>query len=250
MADATKPAMLTIVKRADAIAAGEKLYFTGEPCPRGHVSMRTVAKCTCVECHKVSIAEWRKRNPDKGREYCRRHDAKRKGKPQRKPTPEKSKQYQATYRAKLSPERREQILERDRVAARAKIKARTQADRDRKAANDRASEARRIAAETPEQREKRLTKVRAKCGNRRASVEAADGRYTARDVEWIFKAQRGKCAACRRSLKRGYHVDHIVALKNGGSNWPRNLQLLCPPCNVRKHAKDPIEFMQSLGKLL
>jgi hypothetical protein len=29
-----------------------------------------------------------------------------------------------------------------------------------------------------------------------------------------------------------------------------NIQLLCPPCNIAKSYKDPIVFMQELGKLL
>jgi hypothetical protein len=29
-----------------------------------------------------------------------------------------------------------------------------------------------------------------------------------------------------------------------------NVQLLCPPCNLKKHAKDPIQFMQERGFLL
>jgi hypothetical protein len=28
------------------------------------------------------------------------------------------------------------------------------------------------------------------------------------------------------------------------------LQILCPECNMKKAAKDPVEFMQSIGKLL
>lgn len=46
------------------------------------------------------------------------------------------------------------------------------------------------------------------------------------------------------------HVDHIKALRRGGTNDRRNLQMLCQPCNNRKHAKDPIDYAQSLGLLL
>jgi 5-methylcytosine-specific restriction endonuclease McrA len=86
--------------------------------------------------------------------------------------------------------------------------------------------------------------------NRKARVRAAEGRHTAADVQRIFAAQRGKCAHCRISIKAGYHVDHIQPISRGGANWPRNLQLLCAPCNLRKKAADPIDFARREGKLL
>lgn len=85
---------------------------------------------------------------------------------------------------------------------------------------------------------------------RRALELKAEGSFTAMDVADIMKAQRGKCAYCRKSLKNGYHVDHIVALINGGANHRRNLQLLCPPCNMSKHTSDPLDHARTLGMLL
>lgn len=69
-------------------------------------------------------------------------------------------------------------------------------------------------------------------------------------VKRIGNAQRWKCAACSVKLDAGYHVDHITPLARGGEHSPANLQLLCPTCNVRKSAKDPIAFMQERGFLL
>lgn len=62
--------------------------------------------------------------------------------------------------------------------------------------------------------------------------------------------QRWKCAICQTGIKERYHVDHIMPIAKGGKHEPRNLQLLCPTCNVRKSAKDPIAYMQELGRLL
>lgn len=78
----------------------------------------------------------------------------------------------------------------------------------------------------------------------------AEGSFTPNDVERISVKQRGKCAICAASLGTAFHRDHIIPLVLGGSNWPSNIQLLCAPCNIGKGAKDPIEHMRSLGRLL
>jgi 5-methylcytosine-specific restriction endonuclease McrA len=92
-------------------------------------------------------------------------------------------------------------------------------------------------------------RLRALKSKRRAMELQAEGFYTSEDVARIYKLQHGKCAYCRVSLANGYHDDHITALVNGGTNWPSNIQLLCQPCNNKKHVKDPIEFAQGLGLL-
>lgn len=88
--------------------------------------------------------------------------------------------------------------------------------------------------------------------NRRARLKAAEGRHTADEVNNLFKIQRGRCAnpLCRKSLADGYHADHIKPIVSGGTNWIRNIQLLCGPCNVRKNATDPVEWAQRLGLLI
>lgn len=90
--------------------------------------------------------------------------------------------------------------------------------------------------------------------NRRARIRNAEGKHTAADVRRIFDNQRGMCANCHAKLfKSGsqkFHVDHVMPLAKGGTNWPSNLQLLCPPCNLSKGSKHPIDFAQSMGKLL
>lgn len=84
----------------------------------------------------------------------------------------------------------------------------------------------------------------------RARKRGAGGAYTAEDIKQLKLLQRGRCAACTVRLENGFHVDHFQPLALGGSNDPTNLQLLCPPCNLSKGAKDPFAFANQRGRLL
>lgn len=86
--------------------------------------------------------------------------------------------------------------------------------------------------------------------NRLALKKRIGGKHTAADIKEFFSLQRGKCACCRASIKRGYHVDHIEPLARGGSNDRANIQLLCPTCNLRKGAKAPERWAAENGRLL
>ena len=85
---------------------------------------------------------------------------------------------------------------------------------------------------------------------RRRELIQRGGVLSAEFVRSLPGMQRWKCAACKARIRNGYEIDHIVPLSRGGTNANHNLQALCKPCNRRKHARDPIEFMQSLGRLL
>lgn len=50
--------------RQEAIAAGLTQYFTGAPCPQGHITMRRVSGA-CCECARLDKIRWSKANPDK-----------------------------------------------------------------------------------------------------------------------------------------------------------------------------------------
>ena len=84
--------------------------------------------------------------------------------------------------------------------------------------------------------------------NRRAKMRLLPGKHTADDIRDIGEMQRWRCACCKTKLVQ-YHVDHVIPVASGGSNDRSNLQLLCPPCNQSKNARDPVEFMQSRGFL-
>lgn len=57
--------------RKQAKELGEKWYFTGKPCKRGHLSKRSVSSKGCYECHKEDYAKWESKNLDKRAEEKR-----------------------------------------------------------------------------------------------------------------------------------------------------------------------------------
>lgn len=100
-----------------------------------------------------------------------------------------------------------------------------------------------------EARKRNPQKARRTTQIRRARKRNADGTYSQFDIERKYKAQKAKCYYCGISIKDGYHIDHVVPLSRGGSNWPDNLVLACPSCNNRKHNKLPHEWTEG-GRLL
>lgn len=86
--------------------------------------------------------------------------------------------------------------------------------------------------------------------DRRVKKRNTAGDHTVADIKNLMILQKNKCAVCKTSISKCYHVDHIVAIVNGGTNDKYNLQLLCAPCNLSKNRKDPIDFMQKIGFLL
>lgn len=90
-------------------------------------------------------------------------------------------------------------------------------------------------------------KVRAANHRRRAAVKNAEGYFSPSDVRAMMLDQKGRCVYCKTDISANYHLDHIHPLAKGGSNWPSNLQLLCPPCNLSKNDLDEAEFLRRKG---
>lgn len=67
--------------------------------------------------------------------------------------------------------------------------------------------------------------------------KGAIGTHNASDIRRLFAKQRGKCAYCECDISNQYHVDHVIPLSRGGTNYPDNLALACPHCNLSKNNK-------------
>lgn len=91
------------------------------------------------------------------------------------------------------------------------------------------------------------------CAKRRARLRDAGGDgWTQDDVNEVFRLQRGLCAGprCGKPLGDHFHRDHRIPLALGGRHDRDNLELLCPTCNHRKNATDPVEWAQRHGLLI
>lgn len=85
---------------------------------------------------------------------------------------------------------------------------------------------------------------------RRSRISMSDGSLSCGIVEKLLSAQKSKCACCGELLGDDYHLDHIMPLALGGAHEDKNIQLLHSRCNLQKHAKHPVDFMQQRGFLL
>jgi 5-methylcytosine-specific restriction endonuclease McrA len=86
-------------------------------------------------------------------------------------------------------------------------------------------------------------KIRGYSHKTRANRSNAEGTHVGADIDLLYRVQEGRCAYCDTDLSTGYHVDHFNPLSKGGTNWPDNLRLSCPKCNLRKHNKLPEVWM-------
>ena len=87
--------------------------------------------------------------------------------------------------------------------------------------------------------------------NRRARKLHAGGKLSQGLAKKLYVLQRGKCACgCKQPLGDKYHLDHRMPLALGGANEDWNIQLLRQTCNLQKHAKHPVDFMQQKGFLI
>jgi 5-methylcytosine-specific restriction endonuclease McrA len=214
---------MEIISRKEAREKGLEWYCLGNKCPNGNVAPRKVktADCWCADCRESVRAR------ERARYYENRERILKRKADYHKENREKIIGYLNDYRE----ENKSDLLRKkkeDYWSRRDVYRERNQ----------------RWIKNNPD-------KVRELNRNNRARRKGAEGTYTNADVDKLYRTQKGRCAACGDCLKaEGYHVDHIQPLILGGSNWPDNLQLLCPKCNLSKGGKDPYQWAMENGRLL
>jgi 5-methylcytosine-specific restriction endonuclease McrA len=76
-----------------------------------------------------------------------------------------------------------------------------------------------------------------KCSHRRRTrLLKAKGSFTQQEFTELCNKYGNKCLCCGATDKK-LHADHIISLKNHGTNDIGNIQPLCKPCNSKKHIK-------------
>ena len=227
--------------RDEALVRGQKRYFTGEPCKKGHVAARVVSDECCAECalertkryrarkfptaeaieaRNAALRERRQDDPElRAREAQKKRDARKEGR--WLDDPERANARSRAYKAR-NPEKQKENAARRRAEGRV------------------AETGRRYRRNNPDQ-------ARASDVLKQAKRKGAVGVHTAEDLKAVRLAQRDCCAACGELLNGGGHVDHIKPLSRGGTNWPSNIQWLCIDCNLRKSAKDYDVFLAESG---
>lgn len=261
-----------VVTLPEAKALGLKWYFNGKPCKRGHISQRRTTTRACQGCLADTLSQARDHTKaTKLAAPTPRQVASAAGKTRywsEKPCPAGHVGWRgtisraccacATEKARARDKERANALaarwrEANREAVRAACRRHNEANRQKRREQARAAYAvdpDKGRARTKAWRQQNPESVRAHAMTRWAIKKGSAGTYTAQDVHEMVAAQKGKCINCLKPFGEKFHVDHIVPLSRGGPNIRSNLQILCPFCNISKHAADPIEWAQRNGRLL
>lgn len=247
-----------VPERLAAKAAGEQFYFTGIPCQNGHVVNRYSSNGLCTKCVSANVKKHRATKPwhparvaakeaslthfQRGRSCRHGHEDK----------------WLVSTDACVgcTPIYRKRYLDQ-----RPGLEAEWARIRRAKDPTGHRAEVKRWARKNPEkhkafrarwiERNPDLNRARnrAYTAAYRTMKAANGGCFTPDDITDIHRRQKGKCAACRVKLI-DFEIDHIKPVILGGSSDPRNLQLLCMPCNRSKGGKDPLHWARDKGRLL
>ena len=80
--------------------------------------------------------------------------------------------------------------------------------------------------------------------NRRARIKDSGGTFSADDVLSALLFFDNRCAYTGEPLEDNYHLDHIIPIKNGGSNYIDNIVPCNKLANLSKHTRNMEEWFR------
>ena len=85
--------------------------------------------------------------------------------------------------------------------------------------------------------------------NSRAKQARAGGRLSAANLRGRILESGGRCEWCGKPVVNAeFELDHIISLKQRGSNAVENLAVACPDCNRQKGQKHPARFAAEVSR--
>lgn len=220
--------------------------FFGKPCKYGHDGERYLSTKSCYHCALKNAKAWHAENSD---------HVKARKRASASVIAIQQAEYHVANRDEICARKRakywcDPVAGRERTAAwRAEDPERTRASYRKWRRDAYARDPEKIKGQIRKWRTENPEIVKMMNRARKSRERSAEGFFRTKDVFTLFDLQRGQCAYfgyCGTIIDEEFHIDHIVPLAKGGTNWPQNLQLTCPTCNLRKHAKDPIAFLSEL----
>ena len=177
--------------RKEALALGLKRYFTGRPCPKGHLAGHRIYG-GCIECARLGKIEWRKKNPERVK-ALKLAEQKR----NRPAANARNRRYAATHREQLNAAGlARRLAHPEKEKARTKAWAKTHPER--------------MAAATARRRA--------------ATLRATPGWADKAKIQKVYDL----CARFR-SLGCDFHVDHVIPLQGRnvcGLHVHNNLEII------------------------
>jgi hypothetical protein len=120
--------------------------------------------------------------------------------------------------------------------------------RTNKSADQRRAEARQrgrkwIERHREEWRLQQRTNASKRRAKKRGTSIGTDRKAYAAFIRHVATAKRLRCYWCGKvTARKRRHVDHVIAIVNGGADDVHNLCCACSKCNLRKNRRSPEEF--------
>lgn len=209
---------MEIISKKEAIKKGLSRYFTGKPCKNGHISERNVLRSDCLEC----IRERARKNYSSNKENIKKYY-------------NENKEVRQKYLKDYYEKNKETILNRSKKRWEEK---KDEIKKYKSEYKEKNSQKIKDYHKNHSQTEKRKIQKRASNNKRYALKKSTcDGSITPDSIKSMKETQINLCNICECDISNHFHIDHIKPLSKGGIHSIKNIQLLCPNCNIKKGDK-------------